>query len=39
MDGTPLHLDVSDGGGACGQWTEDGAIALTGRHTVTRKHE
>jgi ectoine hydroxylase-related dioxygenase (phytanoyl-CoA dioxygenase family) len=39
MDGTPLHLDVSDGGGACGQWTETGAIAVTGRHTVTRKHE
>jgi phytanoyl-CoA hydroxylase len=39
MDGTPLSLDVSDGGGECGQWTDDGAIALTGRHTVSRKHE
>jgi phytanoyl-CoA hydroxylase len=39
MDGTPLHLDVSAGGGACGQWTNDGAIALTGQHVVSRKHE
>jgi ectoine hydroxylase-related dioxygenase (phytanoyl-CoA dioxygenase family) len=39
MDGTPLRLSVSDGGGACGQWTDDGAIALTGLHTVSRKHE
>jgi phytanoyl-CoA hydroxylase len=42
MDGTPLHLDVSEGGGACGEWVEhDGAvtIAMTGRHTVSRKHE
>jgi phytanoyl-CoA hydroxylase len=39
MDGTPLRLDVSAGGGACGEWTPDGAIALTGRHAVSRKHE
>jgi ectoine hydroxylase-related dioxygenase (phytanoyl-CoA dioxygenase family) len=39
MDGTPLHLEVSAGGGACGQWTNDGAIALTGQHVVSRKHE
>lgn len=39
MDGTPLRLDVSDGGGACGEWTDAGTIALTGEHTVTRKHE
>jgi ectoine hydroxylase-related dioxygenase (phytanoyl-CoA dioxygenase family) len=39
MDGTPLHLDVSAGGGACGQWTNDGAIALSGQHVVSRKHE
>lgn len=39
MDGTPLTLDVSEGGGACGQWTEDGGITLTGEHTVARKHE
>jgi phytanoyl-CoA hydroxylase len=42
MDGTPLELDVSEGGGACGEWTElDGepVVAMTGRHTVTRKHE
>jgi phytanoyl-CoA hydroxylase len=42
MDGTPVELDVSEGGGACGEWTEyDGepVVAMTGRHTVTRKHE
>jgi phytanoyl-CoA hydroxylase len=42
MDGTPLELDVSEGGGACGVWAEqDGelAIAMTGHQTITRKHE
>ncbi|HEU4422304.1 MAG TPA: phytanoyl-CoA dioxygenase family protein, partial [Pilimelia sp.] len=39
MDGSPLHLEVSEGGGACGEWTEDGRVELSGRHTVTRKHE
>ncbi len=39
MDGTPLRLDVSVGGGACGEWAADGTIALTGRHAVSRKHE
>jgi hypothetical protein len=42
LDGTPLRLDVSEGGGACGEWTDAGgvpAIAMTGRHTVARKHE
>jgi len=39
MDGTPLSLDVSAGGGACGQWTDDGAIVLTGEQTIVRKHE
>jgi hypothetical protein len=39
MDGTPLTLGVSEGGGACGEWTEAGEIAMTGRHTVSRKHE
>jgi phytanoyl-CoA hydroxylase len=42
MDGTALHLDVSAGGGACGEWVDHGGvpeIVLTGRHTVTRKHE
>jgi phytanoyl-CoA hydroxylase len=38
MDGTPLRLDVSGGGGACGEWA-DGEIVLTGRHTVSRRHE
>lgn len=44
MDGTPLDaLAISEGGGACGVWAEDDsgapAIAMTGQHTVTRKHE
>ncbi|TCO48603.1 ectoine hydroxylase-related dioxygenase (phytanoyl-CoA dioxygenase family) [Kribbella antiqua] len=42
MDGTPLELEVAEGGGACGEWTDgpDGPVALmTGTHTVTRKHE
>lgn len=42
MDGSPLELDVSEGGGACGEWADvDGAptIALTGVQTITRKHE
>jgi hypothetical protein len=42
MDGTMLELDVSAGGGACGEWTEeDGVpqIALTGQHSISRKHE
>jgi phytanoyl-CoA hydroxylase len=42
MDGTALELDVSAGGGACGEWTEDEGVALiamTGEHAVSRKHE
>jgi hypothetical protein len=42
MDGTVVTLDVSDGGGVCGEWVEqDGApaVAMTGTHRVTRKHE
>jgi hypothetical protein len=42
MDGTPLQLGVSEGGGACGEWVDqDGvpAIAMTGQHSVSRKHE
>jgi phytanoyl-CoA hydroxylase len=42
MDGTPLTLDVSDGGGACGEWVDASpapTIAVTGRHAITRKHE
>ena len=42
MDGTPLRLGVSEGGGPCGEWADaDGvpAIAMTGRHTITRRHE
>jgi hypothetical protein len=42
MDGTPVTLDVGEGGGPCGEWTEaDGApaIAMTGRHAISRRHE
>ncbi|GLY82416.1 phytanoyl-CoA dioxygenase family protein [Actinoallomurus iriomotensis] len=42
MDGTPLELEVSEGGGLCGEWTDaEGtpAIAMTGYQTITRKHE
>jgi len=42
MDGTPLALDESSGGGTCGVWVErDDApvVELVGRETVTRKHE
>ena len=42
MDGTPLELGVSEGGGACGEWIEqDGipTIVMTGQHSVSRKHE
>jgi phytanoyl-CoA hydroxylase len=42
MDGTPLELVVSAGGGACGVWVErDGHLVaeLSGEHTVSRKHE
>jgi phytanoyl-CoA hydroxylase len=43
MDGTPLDLVVAEGGGACGEWVEDAdgepVVAMTGVHTITRKHE
>jgi ectoine hydroxylase-related dioxygenase (phytanoyl-CoA dioxygenase family) len=42
MDGQPLELAVSQGGGACGVWVErDGqpAVELVGQETVSRKHE
>jgi len=42
MDGTPLELDVSQGGGSCGVWVErDGAtlVEMTGQEAVSRKHE
>ncbi len=42
MDGAPLVLDESSGGGTCGVWVErDGApvVELVGREMVTRKHE
>ena len=42
MDGRPLELAVSQGGGACGVWVErDGLqmVELVGQETVSRKHE
>jgi hypothetical protein len=42
MDGTPLELDVSQSGGACGVWVErDGqpVAELVGQELVSRKHE
>ncbi|MFC9689894.1 phytanoyl-CoA dioxygenase family protein [Kribbella sp. NPDC056951] len=42
MDGSPLTLDVAEGGGACGEWTDgpDGPVAvLTGTQVIERKHE
>jgi phytanoyl-CoA hydroxylase len=42
MDGSELTLEVSEGGGPCGEWVPgDGGlrIAMTGLHTITRKHE
>ena len=42
MDGRPLELAISQGGGACGVWVErDGQqlVELTGAETVSRKHE
>jgi len=42
MDGRPLDLAISQGGGACGVWVErDGqhTVELIGEETVSRKHE
>jgi phytanoyl-CoA hydroxylase len=39
MDGTPLRLDVSEGGGACGEWAGDDRIEMSGVQAVTRRHE
>lgn len=42
MDGSPLELAVSAGGGACGVWVEregQAVAELTGAFTITRKHE
>ncbi|MEN9938008.1 MAG: hypothetical protein RLZZ387_4587 [Chloroflexota bacterium] len=42
MDGTPLELEVAQGGGTCGVWAErDGepVIEMVGAETVVRKHE
>jgi hypothetical protein len=42
MDGTPLRLDVSEGGGACGEWVAQDSgprVVMTGTHAVTRRHE
>lgn len=42
MDGSPLELDESQGGGSCGVWVEqDGGnvVEMVGVETVVRKHE
>ena len=42
MDGTPLELTISQGGGECGVWVErDGVqmVELAGQEAVVRKHE
>jgi hypothetical protein len=42
MDGTPLELAISQGGGSCGVWVErDGAqvVGMVGPEHVVRKHE
>jgi phytanoyl-CoA hydroxylase len=42
MDGSAVELDASDGGGACGEWVEadpEPVFAMTGRHSVLRRHE
>jgi phytanoyl-CoA hydroxylase len=42
MDGTPLELNKSEGGGACGVWVDqDGrpAIEMRGEEAVRRRHE
>jgi ectoine hydroxylase-related dioxygenase (phytanoyl-CoA dioxygenase family) len=42
MDGTPLELERSAGGGSCGVWVErDGAYVVegSGQEAIVRKHE
>lgn len=42
MDGTPLELDIAQGGGACGVWTDHEGMAvieMSGVEGVSRKHE
>ena len=42
MDGTEVSLEVSPGGGPCGEWADrDGvpSIELTGQHLVGQAHE
>lgn len=42
LDGQPLELATSQGGGSCGVWVErDGeqVIEMTGQESLTRKHE
>lgn len=42
MDGTPLELEQSQGGGACGTWVERNGgqvVEMIGQETVVRKHE
>jgi ectoine hydroxylase-related dioxygenase (phytanoyl-CoA dioxygenase family) len=42
MDGTPLEIDIAQGGGACGVWAEqDGelVVEMVGVEGIVRKHE
>ena len=42
MDGTPVELATSPGGGRCGEWVDDDGepvVAMTGQHAITRMHE
>jgi ectoine hydroxylase-related dioxygenase (phytanoyl-CoA dioxygenase family) len=42
MDGTPLELGVSEGGGTCGTWVERNGVPVieqVGQETLKRKHE
>ncbi len=42
MDGTPLTLEESQGGGACGMWVErEGGqvVEMIGQEAIVRKHE
>ena len=42
MDGSPLELETSRGGGSCGVWVERGGaqvVEMVGQEGVSRKHE
>lgn len=42
MDGTPLEINVAEGGGSCGVWSEQEGelvVEMVGVETLVRKHE